>query len=99
MLLARYTQQTTESKLRDIQASRWLRDGETISSAVPTITRLSGPDPEVVPLTCSTTVVGGVLVKVLVAGGDNLSEYKVEILITTNLQTREDELIFRIENI
>lgn len=99
MLLARYSQQTAESKLRDIQASRWLRDGELVATAVPTITRLSGPDPEVVPLACSTAVVSGVLIKVLVSGGDNLSEYKVDLLITTNLQVREDELIFRIEDV
>lgn len=98
-VLARYTQQTSESKLRDINASRWLRDGETVSSVTPTVTRLSGPDPEVTPLECEATIVGGTLIKVLTYGGDDLSEYKVDLLIVTNLQTREDELYFRIEDI
>lgn len=99
MLLARYEQQTTESKLRDIDASRWLRDGELVSSVAVTVTRMSGPTPAGDDLECTTAIVAGTLIKFTASGGDNLAEYKIEFLITTNLQVREDEVFIRIRNI
>jgi hypothetical protein len=98
VLLTRYKQQPTESSLRDIYASRWLVDGEAVIGVTTSIERLAGPDPEVVPLTCSTTIVSaGLTVKHLVGGGDDDSEYKVSFIMTTNLRVRQDEIIFVIK--
>lgn len=102
MLLDRFEQQPNESRVRQIDFSARLLDGETISTVTATAALHSGSaDDSGNPFAVTgATVENGTHVRYIAYGGASGNSYKLTFTTTTNTpQTREDEIIIRVREI
>jgi len=87
MVIARYTQTSTETKNYRVDYSAWLGEGETIDSVVASVTPIT-PAPLVVS---ASVLVSLTDVSLVISGGEPDTDYVVQIAVTTSAaQVKED---------
>lgn len=97
MLLGRYKQQPGESLKRIIDYTTWLEDTEEITQvAVKSIT----PETDT-PFQCTSIVIDpdGKKFAYYTTGGEDGETYELQFSVTTQTQTREDEIEFDVEEL
>lgn len=97
MLLGRYKQQPGETLKRIIDLTKWLEASEEIETV--TVKDIS-PD-TTTAFQCTSIVIDpdGKKFAYFLTGGEDGETYKVEFTISTQMQTREDEIEVDVEEI
>lgn len=100
MLLERLVKQPGERLSYQVDYSPWLQVGETLTSALTTVTQTSTGTP-VTPLIvdAKSISVDGLSLVIFVSGGDDKASYSIDIKATTTTgQIKEDTLWFNTRN-
>jgi len=96
MILNRFELATVEQKDYPVDYTRWLFTGQTIVSAVLTVTPVTAP---AFPASAAINTAATGLIVTAGLGGIDQTEYTVDILATmSNGEIKRDSLVFTIED-